>query len=257
MLAAFADFLPHGLVFIEHQPVLIDVIDLRARADFHFAARRRHFAEDAFQQRTFSQPIPPDHAEPRAGGQVEIHFVEERAAAEVEADFAQFDHAVRGLRRGRDDELHVDLLLRSILPGHFKITLDPVHGFCSPRAGTFADPFEFLLQKLLPLPLLLLLHADALRFREQEVIVTAVVAEELPALQLDDARGDTIEKIAVVRDEEARAGVAREKVFEPLDAAGVEMVRRFVEDEKIGPCEQCATQRNAPLFPAGKRADDP
>ena len=79
----------------------------------------------------------------------------------------------------------------------------------------------------------------------------------MSALQLDDAGRDAVEKIAVVRDEETRAGVAREEVFEPLDAAGVEMVRRFVEDEKIGPREQRAAQRDAAFFSAGKCPDDP
>ena len=82
------------------------------------------------------------------------------------------------------------------------------------------------------------------------------VGDEAAARQLDDARGDAIEEIAVVRDEEARAGVAREEVLEPLDALGVEMVGRLVEDEEIRPREQRAAERDAPLFAAAERADD-
>ena len=74
----------------------------------------------------------------------------------------------------------------------------------------FAHPFEFVLEELLALVFLLLLGRFALRLGEEEIVVVALVASELAARQLDDARGDAIEEIAVVRDEEtARRDSAR------------------------------------------------
>ena len=48
----------------------------------------------------------------------------------------------------------------------------------------------------------------------------------------------------------------REKILEPLDGAGVEMVRRLVENQKVGPGKKGAAKRDAPFFAAGKRAHD-
>ena len=59
-----------------------------------------------------------------------------------------------------------------------------------------------------------------------------------------------------MRDEEARAGIAREEILQPLDALGVEMVGRLVEDQEIRPREQRAAERDAPLLAAAERADE-
>ena len=98
----------------------------------------------------------------------------------------------------------------------------------------------------------MLLHLlDRLAFRasEQVIGVIAFVAVEFSARKLDHARRDAIEKITIVRHEKAGAGIARQEILEPFDRSGVEMVRRLVEDQKIGPGEQArqsATRRFSP-----------
>ena len=101
-----------------------------------------------------------------------------------------------------------------------------------------------------------LLDRLALRAGEQVIGVVAFVADELAARKLDDARRDPIEKIAIVRDEQAGAGITREKVLEPFDRSGVEMVGRLVENQKIRPREQRAAKRDTAFFPAGESAHD-
>src|SRR6476660_6477865 len=98
-----------------------------------------------------------------------------------------------------------------------------------------------------------LLDRLALRAREQVIGVVAVVAGELSAQQLDDPRRYPIEKVAIVCDEQTGAGITREKVLQPLDRAGVEMVCRFVENQKIRTCEKRPAKRDATFFSAGKR----
>jgi hypothetical protein len=49
-----------------------------------------------------------------------------------------------------------------------------------------------------------------------------------------------------------RAGVVGQMAFEPGDALGVEMVRRFVEQQQIGVFEQQLAERDATLLAAGK-----
>ncbi len=50
-----------------------------------------------------------------------------------------------------------------------------------------------------------------------------------PALiDLDDARGDDIEEIPIVRHEDHRAGKTPQVVLQPADGFRIEMVRRLV-----------------------------
>ena len=79
----------------------------------------------------------------------------------------------------------------------------------------------------------MLLHLlDRLAFRaSQQVIgIIAVVAKKFSPRKLDHARGNAIEKIAIVRHEKTGTRIAREEILEPFDRFGIEMVRRLVED---------------------------
>src|SRR5437868_11446628 len=94
------------------------------------------------------------------------------------------------------------------------------------------------------------LDGFSLHAREQVIRVVSVVADELAARQLDDPRRYPIEKIAIVRDKQTGAGITREKILQPFDGAGIEMVGRFVENQKIGTREQRPTKRDPAFFPA-------
>src|SRR5947207_2183269 len=128
--------------------------------------------------------------------------------------------------------------------------------FCPARTRRTAYPLQFPFQKLLPFMFLHFLDGLPLHAREKIIGVVAVVADELAAQQLDDPRRHPIEKIAIVRDEQTGAGITREKVLQPFDRAGVEMIGRFVENQKIRPCEKRPAKRDAAFFPAGERAHD-
>ena len=183
-------------------------------------------------------------------------MLKERAAAQLHAHVAQFDDAIRELRRRGDNQLDVELRLRRFLRGHLEITFHAVHRFRPARAGRPAHPLQFPFQKLLAFMFLHFLHGLSLHAREQVIGVVAVVAGELAARQLDDPRRNPIKKIAIVRDEQTGAGITREKVLQPFDRAGVEMVGRFVENQKIRTREKRPAKRHAAFFPAGERAHD-
>ena len=70
-------------------------------------------------------------------------------------------------------------------------------------------------------------------------------------------RGDAIQKIAVVRDDEKRAAESFQKLRDPLDGFRVEMVRRLVEHQEIRARNNRAAHRHAPLLAAGQRFDAP
>ena len=88
------------------------------------------------------------------------------------------------------------------------------------------------------------------------MLVVSRIGIERTALQLDDTRGDAVEKVAVVRDEEAGAGIAAQEILQPLDALRIEVVRRLVEDEQFRLRDERAAECDAALFPAAQRTDD-
>ena len=65
------------------------------------------------------------------------------AATEFHAHVAQFDDAIRELRRRGDNQLDVELRLRRFLRGHFEIAFHAVHRFRPARARRFSHPFQF------------------------------------------------------------------------------------------------------------------
>ena len=66
------------------------------------------------------------------------------------------------------------------------------------------------------------------------VVVVAAVADEPALADLDDAADELVEELAVVRDEEDRAGVGLEVVLEPEQGFEVEVVGGLVEQQQVG-----------------------
>src|SRR5918992_4084611 len=65
------------------------------------------------------------------------------------------------------------------------------------------------------------------------VAVASFVAVHSAFADLDDTVGDTVEEVAVVRDEDHRAREPFQFVFEDLQRVYVEVVGRLVEDEAV------------------------
>ncbi len=81
--------------------------------------------------------------------------------------------------------------------------------------------------------------------------VAALVAlEPLTRTQLDDPRDDRVEEAPVVRDDDQRAVERRQEALEPLEALGVEVVRRLVEQQHVRLAEQRRGQQRAGLLAA-------
>ena len=93
------------------------------------------------------------------------------------------------------------------------------------------------------LPLLLhvgrLLQRELLRPLALELRIVAGVGLELARVEMDDAVDDAVEEIAVVRDEQQRAGIAGEPVLEPQHGIEVEVVGGFVQQQEVRPAHQC------------------
>ena len=71
----------------------------------------------------------------------------------------------------------------------------------------------------------------------------------------DDALAEPFEQIAVVRDDEQRAVVLGQHVFERFAARDVEIVGRLVEEEAVGALRHQPREHDAPPLAAGERLD--
>ena len=63
---------------------------------------------------------------------------------------------------------------------------------------------------------------------------------------------DTVEEVAVVRDDDHRPFVTFELLLEPGDGVDIEVVGRLVEEEDVGLGEQYLRQQHLELVGAGQ-----
>ena len=100
-----------------------------------------------------------------------------------------------------------------------------------------------LLDALLLLLECLLLAGELLGALAFEGRIVAAVQAERAALEGDDAVAHVVEEIAVVRDQDQRAGIAREPRFQPHQRVEVEVVGGLVEQHQVAGAHQRARQR--------------
>jgi hypothetical protein len=75
-----------------------------------------------------------------------------------------------------------------------------------------------------------------------------------PLVELDDARDGAIEEGAIVRDDDERSGMSRQRALEPGESGEVEVVGGLVEQEHVEAAAQDARERYAGLLAPGPRA---
>ena len=152
----------------------------------------------------------------------------------------------RGLR-----ELEVDLLPlgRDLDPLDLVELLDPALDLLG-LGGLVAEAVDedLGLLDLLALPAVRLAQALHPRGVLGDVVrVVAVVVGEGLEPDLGDALDGGVEEVAVVRDEHDRARVVGEVLLEPVARRQVEVVRRLVHQQQVGPREQQLGEGDAHL----------
>ena len=123
--------------------------------------------------------------------------------------------------------------------------------------GALPDPLELVLDRLLAPGFLALLLLHPLGFLLEVGRIIALVGKVFPAIELENPAHHIVEEVAVVGDHQHRARIFLEVVFEPLDAFGVEVVGRLVEQQDRRLLEQQSGERDAALFTAREIFDRP
>ena len=91
---------------------------------------------------------------------------------------------------------------------------------------------------------------EALLLLHQPAGIIALVGNAAAAIEFQNPAGDIVEEVAVVGDDQDRAGIVAQMAFEPVDGLGVEMVGRLVEQQQFRLLQQQFAQRDAALLAA-------
>ena len=92
-------------------------------------------------------------------------------------------------------------------------------------------------------------------FSRDERRVVAGVERDRAVVDVEDVGGDVVEEALVVGDDDRAALVAGEELLEPADREDVEVVRRLVEEEHVGPAEEHLREQDAQLEAARERRE--
>ena len=135
---------------------------------------------------------------------------------------------------------------------HLFVGLDAGLALGLAGAGREANPFQFALQRLLAGAGLLFLHSQPGFLLLQPRRVVAFPGNAAAAIEFQNPLGDVVEKIAIVRHGDDRAGILGQMPLQPIDAFGIEMVGRLVEQQQVGLFQQHLAQRHAAPLAAGE-----
>ena len=249
----------HAHRLVELRAKLVEVDDLELGALLDGAGLRRELAEEQAEQRGLARAVGADDADLVAALDARREIAHNPAAVVgvAEARVLALDHleaaAIRLLRGDR--RLAGAVAARGALGAHLLERVDAVARARALRLHAAADP-DFLLRELLvelrALHFLGLEHG--LLAREKRVVV-ALPADELAAIDLDDARGNLPEKRAIVGHEQQRPAPLEQKFLQPQDRLEIEMVGRLVEQQQLRRLDEAARQQHAAFLPGGERGE--
>ena len=96
--------------------------------------------------------------------------------------------------------------------------------------------------------LLLLLQPLALLLQPRRIVALERIPP--PALEFQHPAGDVVQEVTVMGHHHHGAGVIVQRVFQPGDAFGVQMVGRLVQQQQVGLFQQQLAQRDPALLAA-------
>ena len=118
--------------------------------------------------------------------------------------------------------------------------------------GRHPDPLQFPLEGLLPLGFRFLLLPEPFLLLIQPGGVVPLPGDPLAPVQFEDPARDVVEEVAVMGHGDHGAFVPLEVVLQPGDGLGVEVVRRFVEEQDVGALEEKPAEGDPPPLAAGQ-----
>ena len=188
---------------------------MHALADGDGALVRRLLLGDHPEQRGLAGAVGADHADDAAGRQLEGEIVDQHAIAEAFAEALEIDHVLAEPLGHRNRDLRgLGLLLAGLLQQVF-IALVARLGFGLARLRRSRDPFLLALQRALMRGVLAAFLLEPLLLLRPARRVIALVGNALAAVEFENPAGDVVEEVAVMGDDQDRAGIVAQMAFQP------------------------------------------
>ena len=256
-VAALGDVLQRGAGVVQLAAVLVEVRDLQAGAQLHFALLRREFAQQDLQQGRLARAVGADDAHAIAAHDRRGHVVQQHATVVGLGDVLGLDDllARRLRRRGLHPHVAGQLAALGALAAHRLQCGDAA--FVARAAGldALSDPDLFLRQQLVEARVLLRLGVQAFFAAAQVVVVVTRPTGQLAAVDFEDAGGQRAQEAAVVGDEDDAATKRLQEAFQPGDRLDVEVVGGLVQQQDVGVADQGLRQQHAALHATGERRE--
>ncbi|OPZ04886.1 MAG: hypothetical protein BWZ08_02600 [candidate division BRC1 bacterium ADurb.BinA292] len=216
---------------------LVVIAEVDRRADDDLAGLGGGAAGEDIQQGRLAGAVGADQAEAFAAGEGVGEIPDEDVIVITGLDFAQFDDLLaESAAADGEGQLVGGGIGRALAEGFDAVDAGLLLGGAG--AGAAAQPGQLLAQDRAPVVFQASLGFLAARAVGEVIGEMPFVDEDAPVGDFPDAIGHAIEEIAVVGDEEDRAGEGVEFLLEPLDGIGVEMVGGLVEDQEFGLAEE-------------------
>nr|VVM92611.1 hypothetical protein PS652_02868 [Pseudomonas fluorescens] len=198
------------------------------------------FTGKVLDQGRLTRTVGAQQADPRTRGELQFDLLEDGLVAVAQTAFGQVEQRAGDFLRLAEDEIErrIDVGRRQLF--HALQGLDPALRLAG-LGGLGLEPGDVLFHvRALRLLLLvgLLLLRQALGTGALERSVAATVEGQLALLDVGDVINHGIEEIPVVGNQQQRARIAFEPVFQPEDGIQVQVVGRFVEQQQVGRTHQ-------------------
>src|SRR5262249_15976003 len=245
------NFLPDVLLAVERIAGLVDIAEMDRLADLDRALVRFFLPDDHAEQRRFAGAVRADHADDAAGPNPEGDIVDQDVGASAFFGAREADEVLPEPLRHRNDDLRaLSGLLRGLLH-QVLVALIACLGLGLPRARGGRDPFLLAGERALARRFLAALLLEPLLLLREPGRVIALVGAAAAAIEFEDPAGHVVEEIAVVGDDQDRAGIVAQMALEPTDGLGVEMVGGLVEQEQIRLLKKQPAERHPTPLAAG------
>ena len=129
--------------------------------------------------------------------------------------------------------------------------LAPRRRLAGARAGAEAgDEVVQLRDLLLALRVLGFDPGANLRLRQDHVVVPAGVGDDRLVVDVCDVGADLVEEVPIVGDHDERTLIADQELLEPVNGVEVEVIRRLVQQQRLGVAEERLRQQDSHLLAA-------
>ncbi len=202
---------------------------MHAVADRDGALVRCLLLGDHPEQRGLAGAVRADHADNAARRQLERQIVDQKPLAKPLGQALEIDDVLtEPLGHGNRDLRGLGLLLAGLLQELLVALVARLRfGLACLRRGR--DPFLLARQGTLMRRLFAALLLETLLLLRQPGGVIAFIGNAPAAVELENPPGDVVEEIAVMGDDQDRAGILPQMAFQPRYRFGVEMVGRLVQ----------------------------